>query len=79
MKRISHYIQLKKQSYGVWLAYWRGTSNRVKMLDGSECRSQITQNLLRRYLLDQPLEYGVIVEDMKKQSEADTVRQEGRA
>lgn len=65
MKRISHYIIIKKETtnYGcnVYKAYWRGTSNRVKQENKQEVSLHVKKAELIFDLRNNPMERGVIV------------------
>lgn len=66
MKQISSYVVLKREyepcvACNVWRAYFRGTSNRVKRIDGSIVASRVKASDLRFDLLNNEMERGVIV------------------
>jgi hypothetical protein len=63
MKRLSSYIQLKKEwceCGQFWFAYWRGTLNRIRREDGTLVSGRTKQGELKFDLLNNPMERGVI-------------------
>lgn len=78
-KAVSSYVQFKKEN-NQWVAYWRGTLNRIKVKNGSLVAGFNTQGDLRLFLLktDTPLEYGVIIDVIKPITERQRVINESR-
>ena len=63
--KLSSYIELRKEyepciAHDVWRAYFRGTSNRVKRIDGSIVPSRVKACDLHFDLLNNEMERGVI-------------------
>lgn len=64
--KISSYVQLKKEfepscNAYFWIAYWRGTTNRIKRESGLQVPGYLKQAELRFDLLNNSMETGVIL------------------
>ena len=63
--KLSSYVQLKKEyepcvNRNMWKAYFRGTNNRVKRLNGLVVQAYIKASDLRFDLLNNDMERGVL-------------------
>jgi len=76
-KAVSSYVQFKKEN-NQWVAYWRGTSNRIKSKDGLLVPTSFKIGELKEYIINNG-EYASTVEYIVKYTEEQQVYKSGRA
>ena len=76
-KAVSSYVKFKKED-NQWVAYWRGTNNRIKSKDGLLIPSSSRLGELKEFIINNG-EYASTVEYFVKNTEAQQVYRSGRA